>query len=263
MASPFRRILRALTPYGAVDWLRKWQIMRSIGYDGSPWNFVDVNRTYWAARRAGFDMLPNGALPTIHTLVDVGANHGRWTESALTCVSPETAVLLEPEPNAFQTLTSKFQGRSNVRLHNTVAGETPGVIDFHVTASDDLSSVLTPNESLTRTLGDHSSVQAKIERDVRPLDDLLDDLVEISFLKVDVQGFELPVLRGAKETLKKTRFLLIEMNYFTKYEGGSDFTAVHQHLTDAGFQLRDFSEPAVVNGRATFSDALYQNPDCL
>jgi FkbM family methyltransferase len=208
-------------------------------------------------------MLPDGVLPTLRTIVDVGANHGRWTESALTCVTPETAVLLEPEPNAFRTLTSKFSEGSDVRLHNTVAGETAGVIDFHVTTSDDLSSVLSPNESLTQTLEEPSSVQATIERDVRPLDSILDGLPEISFLKIDVQGFELPVLHGAKETLQKTRFLLVEMNYFTKYEGGSDFTAVHRHLTEAGFQLRDLSEPAVVNGRATFSDALYQNPEHL
>jgi len=263
MVKPIRRIVRAITPYGAVDWIRKWRMLRAIGYDGSPWNIIDVNRAYWAAQRTGFAMLPDGMLPTLHTLVDVGANHGQWTENALTCITPDEAILLEPEPNAYAILESRFEDRRHVRLHNNVAGEEAGTTDFHVTASDDLSSVLSPNESLAQTLGEHSSVQSTIKREVRPLDTILEDVPEISFLKIDVQGYELPVLRGSQEVLEKTRFLLVEMNYFTKYEGGSDFAAVHRQLTGAGFELRNLTEPAVVNGRATFSDALYQNPDYL
>jgi len=224
---------------------------------------VDLNRTYWAAQRAGLTLLPEGALPTLDVLIDVGANHGQWTEDALTCITPETAILFEPEPHAFRSLESKFQGNGNIRLHDKVVGEKSGKTDFHVTASDDLSSVLRPNESLTETLGDHSAVQKTVEREILPLDDALKGIPEISFLKIDVQGFELPLLRGARRVLERTRFLLVEMNYFTKYEGGSDFTEVHRALMEAGFQLRDMSSPAIVNDRATFSDALYQNPDFL
>lgn len=263
MLTIVRRLLRAVIPYSIVDWIRKWRTLRTIGYSTFPLNAVDVNRAYSAAKRASFDLLPPGSLPTLHTLVDVGANHGLWTESALTCASPDRVLAIEPGPAAYESLLAQFADHSRVHLHKVVAGEQEGEMDFHVTASDDLSSVLAPNDSFSQVLGSHTAVESTVKREVVPLDHLLADLDEVSVLKIDVQGFELPVLRGAQATLQKTRFVLVEMNYFTKYEGGSDFTAVHRALTDADFQLRDLSVPNVVNGRATFSDALYQNPDLL
>jgi FkbM family methyltransferase len=45
------------------------------------------------------------------------------------------------------------------------------------------------------------------------LDRLLVDLAEVSLLKIDVQGYEKQVFAGAKQTLSKTKLLLVELNF--------------------------------------------------
>jgi hypothetical protein len=93
------------------------------------------------------------------------------------------------------------------------------------------------------------------------LDRLLADLSEISLLKIDVQGYEKVVLAGARESLAKTMFLLIELNYMPQYEGGSWLGEIHEILTrDHGFFLANASKALVLNGRASMCDGLYVNP---
>ena len=96
------------------------------------------------------------------------------------------------------------------------------------------------------------------------LDRLLDDLAEVSLLKIDVQGYEKPVLAGASQTLTKTKFLLIELNFMPQYDGGSWLGEVHEILTrEFGFFLANASAPQVLNGRASMVDGLYVNPNLV
>ena len=96
------------------------------------------------------------------------------------------------------------------------------------------------------------------------LDRLLVDLPEVSLLKIDVQGYEKSVLAGAKQTLAKTKFILIELNFMPQYDGGSWFGDVHEILTrDFGFFLANASAPQVLNGRASMVDGLYVNPNLV
>jgi hypothetical protein len=109
-------------------------------------------------------------------------------------------------------------------------------------------------------IGDNWSVETEVECPMRTLDTLLGGLPEISLLKIDVQGYEKELLAGAVETLRKTKFLLIELNYMPQYVGGSWFGEIHELLTGKyGFVLVDATKPLCLNGRASMSDGLYVN----
>ena len=78
---------------------------------------------------------------------------------------------------------------------------------------------------------------------------------KIDLLKIDTEGHELQVLRGAGSSLKnKVRFVLIEFhnsNIFLKYNAKK----IHKHLTNNNFELkRTFSFPFT-----TWEDRIYQN----
>jgi hypothetical protein len=103
-------------------------------------------------------------------------------------------------------------------------------------------------------------VESEVECPMRTLDTLLAQLPEISLLKIDVQGYEKEVLAGGTQTLAKTKFLLIELNYMPQYAGGSWFGEMHELLTrEYGFVLVNATEPLCLNGRASMSDGLYVN----
>jgi hypothetical protein len=69
---------------------------------------------------------------------------------------------------------------------------------------------------------------------------------------------------GAKQTLSKTKFLLVELNFMPQYDGGSWLGDLHEILTrDFGFFLANTSQPQVLNGHASMCDGLYVNPNLV
>jgi hypothetical protein len=100
-------------------------------------------------------------------------------------------------------------------------------------------------------------VRERVQVEVKTLDEVLKDASHIDLLKIDVQGLEASVLRGAVEVLGRTRLLLIECNFASHYVGDSLFPDLHSMLTQAGMTLYNVSEPVRQSGRALWADALY------
>jgi hypothetical protein len=80
-----------------------------------------------------------------------------------------------------------------------------------------------------------------------------------AFLKIDVQGYEEPVLRGASQTLRRIRGLQVELSLRPVYEGQTLFLPMLEWITSLGFapyRFRDaFVDPR--NGRSLQVDALF------
>ena len=83
----------------------------------------------------------------------------------------------------------------------------------------------------------------KLKVSVVRLDDTLARDMRIGLLKIDVQGYEMEVLRGAPRTLQQVKALLVEVNYAPHYEGAVSFDDVHTFLHSADFQLHGISAP--------------------
>ena len=58
-----------------------------------------------------------------------------------------------------------------------------------------------------------------------------------ALLKIDTQGFELEVLNGAAELLKKIQGVQLEMSLTPMYEGAPSFQALHDYMSERGFEL--------------------------
>jgi FkbM family methyltransferase len=129
--------------------------------------------------------------------VDVGANVGLHTLGLARHVGPEGRVhALEPEPDNFQLLAHavKRAHATNVRLHQLAASDTKGTLTLYVSDAN---------------RGDHRTSPAPEARrsftvSALPLDELLAHEPRIDFVKIDVQGAEVVVLRGMKETLRRS-----------------------------------------------------------
>jgi FkbM family methyltransferase len=136
--------------------------------------------------------------------VDVGANVGSYTILACRAVGA-VGYAFEPIPRTYARL------QENVRLNhledkvaclNVGIGSAPGTIKF--TAGLD-----TMNHALADSESDTQAVEVKI----LTLDGILKDKYP-SLMKIDVEGYETPVLQGASETLKKESLhsVIMELN---------------------------------------------------
>jgi len=96
-----------------------------------------------------------------------------------------------------------------------------------------------------------------IEIESDTLDNILANLVNISLLKIDVQGYEKYVISGAKEVLKRTKYLLIEVIFHSHYEGDILYPELHNLVLKNGFRLLNLSSILQIKHKALWADALY------
>jgi FkbM family methyltransferase len=158
-----------------------------------------------------------------NTYIDVGANVGLIALRAASIVGPSGRVVaIEAHPRTVEFFADnvRLNGFSQVSVVHAAVGEEAGVLHLSSERSDDQNHV----------------TESGIEVPMRPLDDLTPP-GPIALLKVDVEGFELPVFRGAADTLSRTRTILFESwdQHVARY--GYDVRDTLSLLEAAGFSL--------------------------
>jgi len=136
--------------------------------------------------------------------VDVGAHIGRHTLPMASCVGPNGCIYaFEPIPSISAELRSKLSAspelRACVKLDNCALSDTVGEADFVFVRDNPGYSGLRPR---------HYDAPVKTENirvHVKRLDDLAAGMRNIRYIKIDCEGAELKVLRGASELLFRDR----------------------------------------------------------
>jgi FkbM family methyltransferase len=184
------------------------------------------------------------------TLVDVGAAggaHRRWRR-----FSQLLTVGFEPDERAFASL------RNDTRhtWFNTALYSEAGRFPLYITRGPTNTSMLRPNLSLIRELAydEHDfDVLDTVELSCETLDALCKARsIAPDAIKIDTQGSELAILRGAERTLHSSTFCVeAEVEFLPLYEEQPLFTDVHAFLSDYHFQLMDLGNFLHVKGRGT------------
>ncbi|HET8923500.1 MAG TPA: FkbM family methyltransferase [Candidatus Acidoferrum sp.] len=134
------------------------------------------------------------------TAIDIGAHHGLYTLLLSKCVGSKGRVMaFEPSPRERERLKKHLRWNrcSNVELVPCALGEERGEADlFLVEGSQDWCNSLRPPAV------DQPTETVRVS--VRRLDDALAEreIVKVDFVKLDVEGAELPVLHGAMRLLR-------------------------------------------------------------
>lgn len=171
-------------------------------------------------------------------LLDVGANVGAICLPLATARPKATVVAIEAHPGLAGILRRNAgrNGLSNVRVVEAVAGERSGWIDapvsrLDVEANHGASSLYTKGQPMQRLR-------------VLALDEIAPE--RLSFVKLDVEGFEPRVLDGAKHLLMDVRpTWLVEVS-----KSRPNTTAqVFERLRGAGYKLHWFFSPFVTRKR--------------
>jgi FkbM family methyltransferase len=135
-------------------------------------------------------------------LLTLALNIGSLTILGSTLVGNGGKVFsFEPHPKIYAYLCKNVEINKleNVSTYNIGLGEKKDKLFFGNITSDDQNSILLNNPG-------SDSIQVEVNR----LDHVLDNGLEIRFLKIDVEGFELFVLNGAEGLLRKTSIIYFE-----------------------------------------------------
>ena len=153
---------------------------------------------------------------------------------------PTVPVLaFEPIPGEAKIYKSIHGMMRGVELCQCALGETSSEAEFHLSNSLDSSSLL-PIGKRQRDLFPETAESGTIKVEVKTLDDFLPKMSGRSaqLLKIDVQGFELGVLKGAVKTLSTCRHVYAVCSEVQLYEGQALRPAVASFL--AGFGFKEF-----------------------
>ncbi len=153
------------------------------------------------------------------TLLDVGANIG--THSVAFARDFAEVHAFEPNPELWPSFERHIalNGLKNVRLHKVGLGEKDETLPFYLTERDNLGL----GTAATDQVYDVPLRQAGTIRVVNGDPYLAaSGIAAIDFIKIDVQGLEMQVLRGLSETLARYRpYVWLEVNEPTLKEAGS------------------------------------------
>jgi FkbM family methyltransferase len=196
------------------------------------------------------------------TVLDVGANRGQFALFALNRFPGATLHCFEPVPAALDTLRQVLDGRAGVHVHPVALGREPGEARLHVSASDDSSSLLPVGSRLQSAYPGTRTVE-EISVPVARLDELLDpaELAGPCLMKIDVQGFEAEVLRGAAGLLPAVDDVLVECSFVELYEGQPLADDLIAWMRDEGYRLRGFYSLMTDDaGSCLQADLLFSRP---
>ena len=196
----------------------------------------------------------------IQTVLDVGSYVGSFAY-AIRHILPQAQIYsFEPLQDNYAQLVKNLTPFGNFQAFNTAIGEHTGELEFHRSDFSPSSSALEMGE-LHRQVFPQTAHSTTLSVPVARLDDYLEKmkLTQPVFLKIDVQGYEDAVLRGAGQVLKQVDFLEIEVSYQPLYSGQVLFDGIHQLLTQAGFRFAGNLDSMVspLDGSILQSDALF------
>ncbi|MDW9551606.1 FkbM family methyltransferase [Sinorhizobium meliloti] len=169
-------------------------------------------------------------------VIDVGVSNG---SDFLYSLFPATkTVLVDPLPDFEAKIKTKFGNKYDFDFYHCAAGREPGHATLRI-QSDNASKSTLANP--TRMQGQNTGSEVTV--DVRTLDSISEKYSGAIGLKIDTEGFEMEVLGGAVETLKRTEFVLAEVSIKERYIGGYRFSDVVLFMRDNGFEIIDMLNP--------------------
>jgi FkbM family methyltransferase len=148
-------------------------------------------------------------------IFDVGANKGKYTKKLIKYCPNSQYYCFEPNKNTFKELKYKLNKYSNINLYNLGLGEKEA-LDFLYSPTNDINSTLSSNNNIF-----NDSIKQEVKNTT--IDNFLHDnnINQIDFLKIDTEGTEIDILKGAKNSIKNKKVNIIqfefnEMNIFKR-----------------------------------------------
>ena len=229
--------LRGLLRHGIGSVVRNWQVLtfrpyithRRIAGEQLTLKIADeFGKTWYDTERdwKEFTWIRDHLLRPGGTAVDVGTNHGVTAVLFSKWLGPTGQVIaIDGRAQNVETARENAQlnDAANMRCIHTAVGSSSGTVEF----------VDQPNGGVLSRTG---PFRKTVIVPLRTLDELLEGR-PVSFLKIDVEGHEIEVLKGAQETLKSVPNLDVEIHCETFADPAAAVREIVDRIGSAQYKL--------------------------
>jgi FkbM family methyltransferase len=217
-----------MTSFGEIG-LRARRALNRLGVDLVPFAYTrhPIARRQHLFRHYGID-----------TVIDVGANSGQYGHFLRRVGYRGRIISFEPLSTAFSKLKSAAAVDPDWEVHNLGVGDVEGTATLNVSGNSESSSLLRMLPMHLQSFPDSRYVTTETIS-LTTLDKVLNGLSPASgvFVKVDTQGYEMPVIDGAADHLAGVRGVQLEMSIVPLYEGERLMPEMLTYMAGKGFQL--------------------------
>ena len=158
-------------------------------------------------------------------IVDIGAWCGTWAIAMQQYA--KKIHCFEPNKTHYECLQRNIAPYGHIRIYNQAIGNEDGYISLSQESATQNTRVLLE----------------KGETKISKMDSL--EIDDIDMLKIDVEGLEMEVLKGASYQLEKIKYIMIELNNNSKRYGSSNLE-IEKHLKDLGYKILIKTWPDIV-----------------
>jgi FkbM family methyltransferase len=204
----------------------------------------------------------------VEVIFEVGAADGRDCLRFAELFPTAQVHAFEPVPASFSKLQERIVTAENrIKIVNVALSDTLGTATFNLAQWDDASSLFQANQTGS-TFDEYSMAREIIEVKTDTIDNYCQTvgIDRIDLLKMDAQGAELNILKGAKNTLSKSPIPLIysEVSFLNLYEGGAPFDVLTTYLRTHGYQLHNlYGLVTNQKGQLAWGDAIFVHQKLL
>jgi len=210
-----------------------------------------------AAAGVEHEAMLNALAPDI--VVDIGSNRGQFALAVRRCAPSARIISFEPLEEPAEIFNQVFSGDGRVVLHPVAVAPDGGHKAIHISGRDDSSSLLPITELQNKLFPGTAEATTRIIT-TAPLDQYVTaaDLRGTALLKIDVQGFEMSVLRGCESLLPLFSHIYVECSFVELYAGQAFAADIIAYLAIRHFTLAGVFNPAYdSHGAAIQADFLF------
>jgi FkbM family methyltransferase len=205
--------------------------------------------------------LTKGSYPA-KLVIDIGCFNGGTSIFFHKELKDVKVIGFEPSKQSYLEALKNTDGIPAIKIENYAASDFCGVTELFIT-DNKVSSSLNPLTGADTRFSTQSVEKAEaITLDEYFKSNGLQD-EKVLAMKLDVQGHELKVLKGAAHTLKRTMLVLTELSNHHTYEGGARYFEVDQAMRENGFVLQNIFAPFSYEKTFYEFDAIYINSNVL
>ena len=171
------------------------------------------------------------------TIVDIGSNKGQFILLIEKIFPNKIVYSFEPIIEMINKQKKFFKYKKNITFHNLALGSSICSKEFLITSRMDSSSFLKVVSNTNKSK--NYSVIEKRDIKVSTLDEIFlnEKFSHPILIKMDVQGYELEVLKGANDLLKKTDYLLLEVSENEMYQNQPTEKIIVEYLKNFNFEI--------------------------
>jgi FkbM family methyltransferase len=148
-------------------------------------------------------------------IFDVGANIGDYAKMLRSRFSDAEIYCFEPRTETFNRLVSNTKGL-NIHFNNVAVGSSNGILELFKGSNDtDATMVTAYKDTLSDVFTFAGEPTESMTCEMISLDDFCknNNVSEIDFLKIDVEGHELEVLKGASKMIIENKINVIQFEF--------------------------------------------------